>query len=318
MKSINQRFRPLSITDILDEAIELYKSNFVLLVGIAALIYVPLQIINGFFRDSGLITWIIVAITLIIGSIVTAALTLAVSERYLGREVTIKECYQRIGQPTVLKQLISAMLIKDVFILCPFAAVIPFVLKLGDTRHLASVNYKLLIVYTLSMLAIMLIAFAWLVYGGLRFVLTEPAVIIDKTGGMKALRRSWKLMSGSMGKGFLLYLIVIAVTTTLTGIIAGPTTVIISMATISKGAVSPFVLIMHTLLSTILNTLTAPFLSIVAILLYYDIRIRKEGFDLELLANELDQKAQETGVHAYSALPQEISSEQNQGSSDQA
>ena len=37
-----------------------------------------------------------------------------------------------------------------------------------------------------------------------------------------------------------------------------------------------------------MNVLTVPLYSIVAILLYYDLRIRKEGFDLELLASELD------------------------------
>jgi hypothetical protein len=54
-----------------------------------------------------------------------------------------------------------------------------------------------------------------------------------------------------------------------------------------------------------MGTLLAPIPAIVAILLYYDIRIRKEGFDLELLANELDQKTRELSAQDITSLPQE-------------
>ena len=40
-------------------------------------------------------------------------------------------------------------------------------------------------------------------------------------------------------------------------------------------------------LQQILNLLLAPFSSIAWILLYYDLRIRKEGFDLEVLAKSM-------------------------------
>jgi hypothetical protein len=42
-----------------------------------------------------------------------------------------------------------------------------------------------------------------------------------------------------------------------------------------------------TAIQQVLNLLVAPFSSIAWILLYYDLRIRKEGFDLEVLAKSM-------------------------------
>jgi hypothetical protein len=46
-----------------------------------------------------------------------------------------------------------------------------------------------------------------------------------------------------------------------------------------------------TLFSSVAVVLTAPFSSVVVTLLYYDLRVRKEGFDLEMMALDLGAPA---------------------------
>ena len=47
MKEGRPRLRPLGIADILDETVELYKTNFLLLIGIAAVVYVPASFLGA-------------------------------------------------------------------------------------------------------------------------------------------------------------------------------------------------------------------------------------------------------------------------------
>ena len=49
-------------------------------------------------------------------------------------------------------------------------------------------------------------------------------------------------------------------------------------------------------LGTVVDVVFAPVFALVSVLLYYDLRIRKEGFDLEILAQEMEQRKQSGGT----------------------
>ena len=108
----------------------------------------------------------------------------------------------------------------------------------------------------------------------------SPVVIFKRANGSTAMGRSRKLMRGNVGKGFLVMLVV--------GLLSG----VINAA---LGAVIGLIPWPHVALGGSLRTsclrLTLPIQTAPLILLYYDLRIRKEAFDLQMLSEALGQPA---------------------------
>jgi hypothetical protein len=104
--------------------------------------------------------------------------------------------------------------------------------------------------------------------------------VLEDTGPNVAMARSLKLSKGSaahiffsLGLAFFLYFIISGVISVLGLTLLTPTTAQI----IGSLVIIPIY----------------PLLAVVSTMLYYDLRIRKEGFDLEIMARELG-----TGVDA--------------------
>lgn len=321
-----RKMRPMGIADILDETVELYKSSFVVLVGIAAVIHVPYAIleryvlmgrmmamtaastspnpetsINAMF---GMLVAALVAYgyLLVTAPIVTGALTFAISERYLDRKATILGSFRRVLSWSIFGQLMLAIIIKTAAVAAPLIVVaigIAMTAAATMTSRLATGSGLALA----SMAVVLgLAAVCAAIYLGLRLALLEVAIVVEGRGIGHALTRAWTMMRGSMLKCLALFVIAGLVTTLVTWVCTGPTQQVLTVSAATGGQISRAVLILHTAIGAIANTVLAPVMSIVAILLYYDIRIRKEGFDLELLAAELDAK---TTAWAAPTLPQE-------------
>jgi hypothetical protein len=319
-----RRMRPMGIADILDETVELYKTSFVLLVGIAAVMQVPYSILVQFatvhmlrfttlsttgkapapadvFPMLGMLALSYLYL-LVAAPFVTGALTYAISERYLGRKATIVGSFRRVFSLSVFGQLLVAILVKAMILVVPSGLVgIAFVMVVLSATVMHGglwVIVPLAIVLGLAMAA----AAAYLL---LRFALVESAVVVEMKGISHALARSWTLMPGSLVKCFVLFLVSWVVTGIVTYMTTAPTQTLI-VTGMAKGAPpSHVILVLHTLISAISGTILAPVMSIVTILLYYDIRVRREGFDLELLASELHAKTRQAGEWTAPALPHE-------------
>jgi len=113
------------------------------------------------------------------------------------------------------------------------------------------------------------------IYVWLRTFAIIPAVVLEEKPASAAFRRSWDLSKGEAWKVFvtlLLAWLIFVVLYFLLIMAAG------TLASRNERASS--------LLVAILLALVYPITGVVATLLYYDIRIRREGFDLELLARE--------------------------------
>jgi hypothetical protein len=101
------------------------------------------------------------------------------------------------------------------------------------------------------------------------------------TGGMG---RSRMLARGNLGKIFLVGLIVGLITMVISIFIQGGGAVVGGLVSGGNAIVQNVV---QSLFELIAQLLAAPIGACTTILLYYDLRIRKEGFDLEMLANSL-------------------------------
>jgi hypothetical protein len=116
----------------------------------------------------------------------------------------------------------------------------------------------------------------------LRLTFSPTVVVVEGVKGRGALGRSWRLSKGLMGKIFLILVLsflLIAIVQLLVGAPFG----IIGEAL--GGAAAIFVTFVGDALA---GTIATPFAIIVVVLLYFDARIRKEGFDADLLSRDPD------------------------------
>ena len=108
------------------------------------------------------------------------------------------------------------------------------------------------------------------------FCLVAPVVIIEREGGFGALRRSRVLVKGFFQKAFILVVL-----------LTGVQTFVVIFPLILSFANSSILSSFFSLFSICLLLLIEPFKIISTTMLYYDLRIRKEGYDLQVLTQEL-------------------------------
>jgi hypothetical protein len=112
-----------------------------------------------------------------------------------------------------------------------------------------------------------------------RFLFSPAVVVLEGARGREAMRRSWRLVKGRTGR--------ILLTVFLAGLLVG---VIGGFLTLPAGLIAARLKegwILRTIVVAIVSVLTTPFVSIVRVLLYFDQRVRKEGLDLAIMAQEL-------------------------------
>jgi hypothetical protein len=121
------------------------------------------------------------------------------------------------------------------------------------------------------------IGFFFLIIGalivGVFLAVAVPAFIIERTGAVDSMSRSWKLVRGQWWHTLLVILVA--------GLIAG-----IVNGILTGIAGSNFFL--YWILSAIGQSITAPFVALVGVILYVDLRARHEGLTAERLGSELD------------------------------
>ena len=259
MDTVNTpRFEPMTTGALLDRAFRLYTGNFSLMLGITAGAYVPFYLIMLALQSSigvhfqsligalsallfqllFLIFWASIAFP-----IASGATTYAISERYLGNDVTIGDALLRGLShfwPLSIAQITATLRVLIGFLLL----IIPGIL--------------------------------WM----LSYSLIVPAILIEGQRALPSLRRSSELVRGYRGKVFWVLLIVNLLQLVLAGGVDMISHFLFSSASASGE-------LLGAALGNLLSIFLAPLGIIAAILLYYDMRIRKEGFDLEMLSRAL-------------------------------
>jgi len=294
--------RPLRLSELLDRAIRLYRGNFLTFIGIIAVVYVPLMVLQsaasallsssmlrGFstpqqiFANSaywiGLLLTIVLAFVrfILVQGIATGALTRAVADNYLGKKTGILDAYREIGKswPTLLGALLFIILIIFVLAIWWLVPCIGWFTGLGMLVFL----------------------------GGVINPLVPPIVVLEKQGAIDAVRRAWSLARRRFWPvlGYVLILnlfslIVVNGPATIVNLILGrvfqsfgdPTMQLVITSIIQGLVALVFVLIYYPLQMTAFT------------LIYFDLRVRTEGFDLVLLTMEA---AGSTDIAEVTAVP---------------
>jgi Na+/proline symporter len=128
-----------------------------------------------------------------------------------------------------------------------------------------------------------LLILAWIIYAilmGLRYSLAIPACVVEDIKARQAIRRSIELSKGSRGRIFILGLLIVVVQV---GLILIAQLFFIVAAVKSHGALPLWVRVLQQFVSFLTNSFIGPMYATGLTLFYYDQRVRKEGFDIELM-----------------------------------
>jgi hypothetical protein len=193
------------------------------------------------------------------------------SERYLGRAVTVGGAFRAVGARTVLRLCSAGMLLV-------VAGMLGFALWL---------LILVVIAQWVGFLAFLLglggfIAFF---YAVIRLTLISQVIVIERVGVFRGLQRSWELIGGSWWRVFGIELLLGTLVGILNLIVGGVAGNVVSLLSI------PGAHILGSMIQYGAQTLVLPIQYAGYALLYYDLRIRKEGFDLERMAQSLDLPA---------------------------
>lgn len=156
--------------------------------------------------------------------------------------------------------------------------------RLGEALRFGAGKMGSLFIVNLAAGIIVMLGLVLLVIPGIiaacGLAVTSQAVVLEiLPASTNSISRSWALTKGFKGKVFLLALVMFALfACLLLGLVFG----VALLTAFFKAMVLP-----ATLLMVLLILMWYPFTSCVLTLLYYDLKVRKEGFDLELLSQQL-------------------------------
>jgi membrane-anchored glycerophosphoryl diester phosphodiesterase (GDPDase) len=309
---------PLSLGEILDRTVQLYRRNFMLFVGISLLpaafdvlvsggvsIYftsiVPAfkgtgpaatQALIVFFIVLALFLFICIPLLVAVFSLALSALNFAAFERNRGADITVRASYG-YGFRNFLRYL---GIISRQF---RFAGVIPagvffFVVMIGSMLlaliATTSANKALSVLFGLIifLLVFALIAVAFWIW--IRYCLAFPACVTEEKKVWPSMQRSVQLTKGSRGRIFVMYLLVAILTIVIYYVLTIPIDLVLKY-TIYKSIDSlaiftkpPIVLqVVNFFVSFLERSFAMPIYAIALLLFYNDQRTRQEGYDIELL-----------------------------------
>lgn len=291
--------RPLSVGDIVDRTLRLFRANPVLFIGIAVL---PDLIVEVLQRASGLSQTfdlndlatafsssgaspafqrqlqpvnpgaaLAVGIGAIVFSVIQAgAMIEAIGQRYLGHAITVREAYAR-GLRVVPRLIVCGIVVVVLFVAVFLVAAVA----------IAVLNF--LAAAVIAVILGLVGFFFVLPWAFLSLTVVGPAIVLEGLGPIAAIRRSFHLMDRSRLRTLGLYILLWIVSIIL-GVIFG---VIFFASFVSEPTLRT---VLQVIAGVASSALSGPLLYGALVILYYDLRVRKEAFDLQLAAEALPRE----------------------------
>ena len=253
--------RPMGIGEILRTALQLYRRHWRTLLAIAAVVVVPLTLLQYLFGDlvrtqgettsNGVVvetaTWsvgiagLLAALAgILMYLVLTGAITRAVAAEVVGEDPSVEQSYRfgfvRLGSVVLVSVLVGLAIIGGLILL-----VIPGI------------------------------------YIGVRVAVSIEALVVEGRRGTQAMGRSWGLVGGHWWHAFGTLLVAALLTGIVNAVITAP-----------FGATNWFA---QGVAAAVATVITLPYGVLVGVLLYLDLRARKENLTLETLRADLQASA---------------------------
>ncbi len=121
----------------------------------------------------------------------------------------------------------------------------------------------------------------------IRWYVTIPAVMLEGVGPIQGMRRSWRLVRRSAWRTLWIAFLVGLIADVANSIIKLPFSLAVGVSTFnltSQAHVSVLTTLVTTIGAIIASTVTTPLVAGVTVLIYADLRMRREGMDITLQA----------------------------------
>ena len=206
--------------------------------------------------------------------IATGLLIVAISRAVINKPFTASDLWQQVRGKLLGLIAISLLPALGVLAVSAVLGLVAFAAGRADMPALAA----------LALLVLMVAVIVTAIWLTVRFLLTSAAYVLEGQRLGSAIRRGWLLSRGSFWRLFGIYLLSSIITSIVSGLVALPGELIAEIFypgdyASHLGGVA-IVVVAQILASTIATT----FLSSVVALLYIDVRMRREGLDVELAA----------------------------------
>ena len=330
---MNERLHPLTLGEILDRTAQMYRTQFLRFVGIAA---IPMGVLLVFTAVAvGFIAWamgepargfsgnplgiLIFAVLGVLGvvglpvctgamALSWAALTDAAATTFLGGTFTIRAAY---GSAWKRRWRVLWLLTMDTLFLgvIPGSAVIALLTIPGLAGALAGkaglgALSVLSTVVMFALIAALALGALWLL---LRLCLGFAACVAEQVSAWQALKRSWVLSKGTKGRLIVVFLLGYALEYVLTIGSYIPVAIAIYLIPGANGqqhadTVNAVMMFAIYGLWFVVKTLLRPVYGIALMLFYFDQRIRKEGFDVEWMMRHAGMQSAAVAVEEPMAL----------------
>lgn len=303
----NADLRPMTLGEVLDRTFTLYKKNFWLFAGIMSLplllVYI-VQITTATFRMNGRTAagpvvpsptmiagvfggvFVFLIIYFAIYAIAQAATVFAVSDLYLGNVATIRGAFASV-RGRILRAIgvifLILLMVGAVFVALIMAAALFLTLIPGLVR-----SPLILLVFIPIVIAFMIPGFFLLV----RTAVAVPAAMLEDKSAPAAIGRSMDLTKGFGWQVFLIFILCAVLGVVAAAVFQYPFMFVTLMKATKHQSVSFVFLMFQYLSSFVSSVLVGPVATIAFSLMYYNLRVRKEAFDLQHLIASLPPGSQ--------------------------
>jgi hypothetical protein len=318
---MNLELRPANLGEILDRTASLYRSRFLVFVGIGAIpAGTVLFFAAGVFLLSawagvaeqgvvallelaiGLMFLLAIPVCLALTALGSGAMSHAASKIFLGERIAIRGSYRAAWSRGW--RYIGLLSLQVLFLaVVPFAAwILAFAILAGlaaaSRRSGSALFYDFWSVPSAVLLIVgagLAFYFFWML---LRICLAFSACVVEECGAWASLKRATLLSKGTRGRILVLYILCAVLSGVVSLVISVPILIVLSLIPQlntpqhqqTMGAMFLFLMYGAVFIS---QAFTKPVSGIALILFYYDQRIRKEAFDIEWMMREAGMVAEE-------------------------
>jgi hypothetical protein len=262
--------RPLSVGEIIDVAIKIWRRHLPTLARIVFVVVAPVQVLAA----------------------LVAASVSSTDTVFNGVDAAGNQSVDTHALAGWLAGMLTAQVLSALAFLIASAAVLRAVsvaylggtpdwrdsLRAATSRLRSLIWLGLLMAGGLAVSAVALfLPFIWL---GVSWSLAFPVLIAEGERGTGAMRRSFRLVRGRWWSTFGALALAFLFQFFL-GLIVG---IPLGLLTANWDSGSAAAIALTTVVSVASSVITTPFMAAVLVLIYFDLRVRKEGFDLELLS----------------------------------
>lgn len=289
--------QPMGVGEILDITFSLYRKHFLLFLGIIAVYFFGSLVtysLEGFLQDSALKNFVpnlanIPFVLVSMGGVIVATAAIFL-EKHTTSTDALKQTLRRFWH------LLGGYLLWAAVLIIPFIVsflFLTFFVRPGITSGTSFLGSVLFILFVFA---------PFVIYFAVRWGFVFEILLLEKTNVRNAFKRSGELVRGTWWRVFGLLVLILLLSVAILYIFEISLGSIFILAKAAGGTdfkeliqwsvmeedLGSSNLIFYAIMTCtdlILKTLIFPIWVIGIVLLYFDLRIRKEGFDIEMQAN---------------------------------